>query len=108
MRNALPVRGPLKFESGIINLDDKDGPGTHWVAYKKHINTITYFDSFGDLRPPVDLLEYFGGVGSVEYNHERYQDYDTFECGHLCLKFLTNQLNSPHKYKLFKLTTLQN
>ena len=35
MRNALPKRGPLKRESAIVNLDNKEGPGTHWVAYKK-------------------------------------------------------------------------
>lgn len=103
MRNGLPAQGPHKFESGIVNLDDREGPGTHWVAYKKHNYDINYFDSFGDLRPPTDLLEYFGNVGSVKYNHERYQDYNTFECGHLCLKFLSNQLDQTQKYKLFKL-----
>lgn len=87
----MPKNGPRKNESAIINLDDKDGPGTHWVAYKKRGNKIDYFDSFGNLQPPSDLIKYLG-VGSVEYNHERYQDYDTFECGHLCLKFLSGEL----------------
>ena len=32
MRNALPIIGPRKFESAIVNLDNKDGRGTHWVA----------------------------------------------------------------------------
>ncbi|XP_034944924.1 uncharacterized protein [Chelonus insularis] len=31
----LPKSSPWKNESAIINLDDKTGPGTHWVAYKK-------------------------------------------------------------------------
>lgn len=91
MRNEMPENGPRKNESAIINLDDKDGPGTHWVAYKKRDNNIDYFDSFGNLQPPSDLIKYLG-VGSVKYNHERYQDYDTFECGHLCLKFLSGEL----------------
>jgi hypothetical protein len=32
MRNGLPKRIKSK-ETGIINLDDKNGPGTHWTAY---------------------------------------------------------------------------
>lgn len=91
MRDDLPNSGPRKRESAIINLDSKNGAGTHWVAYKKNGNDVTYFDSFGDLQPPRDLMEYLG-VGSVKYNNKRYQEYDTVICGHLCLKFLTEQL----------------
>lgn len=91
MRNALPKHGPRKYESAIVNLDDADGPGTHWVAYKKRNNEVMYFDSFGNLQPPLELVNYLG-VGSVKYNYERYQNYNTVECGHLCLKFLKNQL----------------
>lgn len=91
MRNNLPKSGPWKNESSIINLDDKNGPGTHWVAYMKRNNEVKYFDSFGDLPPPPDLMEYLD-VGRVKYNYERYQDYNTVICGHLCLKFLNKQL----------------
>ena len=91
MRNDLPINGPKYRESAIVNLDDQSGPGTHWVAYRKNGNNIVYFDSFGDLQPPIDLMLYFG-VDNVKYNHERYQDFDTFVCGHLCLKFLSNKL----------------
>lgn len=101
MRNALPKNGPFKNESAIINLDDNDGSGTHWVAYKKTNNEVIYFDSFGDLQPPMELTGYVG-VGSVNYNYNQYQDYDTVECGHLCLKFLCNQLNRKNKYSLYK------
>ena len=87
MRNALPASGPHFYESAIVNLDDASGPGTHWVAYRKRGKNVVYFDSFGDLRPPLDLILYLG-VDEVKYNHERYQDFDTYNCGHLCLKFL--------------------
>ena len=90
MRNALPKNGPRKNESAIVNLDDKDGPGTHWVAYKKNRNNVIYFDSFGNLRSPEDFVKYLG-VNKIKYNHERFQDYDTFICGHLCLKFLNQK-----------------
>lgn len=94
MRNALPKSGPRYRESGIVNLDDKSGPGTHWVAYRKRGKDVVYFDSFGDLQPPLDLMLYLG-VREVKYNHERYQDFDTYICGHLCLKFLSGQLDRP-------------
>lgn len=92
MRNALPEDGPRKYESAIVNLDDKDGPGTHWVAYAKKNKKVMYFDSFGDLQPPSDLIKYLGVGSIVNYNYQKYQDYDTVVCGHLCLKFLNGEL----------------
>jgi len=52
MRNALPISGARRNESGIVNLDDARGPGTHWIAYAKRHNYVIYFDSFGNLRSP--------------------------------------------------------
>lgn len=50
MRTNLPKRC-RKHECGIINLDNEEGPGTHWVGYyKKDNSTCYYFDSFGDLQ----------------------------------------------------------
>lgn len=96
MRDSLPLAGPHYNESAIVNLDDTRGPGTHWVAYRKRGSNVIYFDSFGDLQPPIELLLYLG-VDQVKYNHERYQDYNTFNCGHLCLKFLTGSLYKEMK-----------
>lgn len=101
MRNQLPKGGPWLRECAIVNLDEDMGSGTHWVAYKKTNNRVHYFDSFGDLQPPAELLQYFG-VSSVNYNYKRYQTYDTFECGHLCLKFLCRQLARRERFSLYK------
>ena len=90
MRNNLPKNGPYKKESAIINLDDKHSIGTHWVCYNKIINKINYFDSFGNLKPPQELVQYFGSGSKIYYNHERFQRFNTFNCGHLCLNFLYN------------------
>lgn len=92
MRNSLPENGSFINEAGVVNLDDKDGMGTHWVAYRKNGSNVIYFDSFGNLRPPKELVQYLK-VKNIQYNYDRYQDFDTFVCGHLCLKFLCNQLN---------------
>lgn len=92
MRDNLPISGPRYNESAVVNLDDVDGPGTHWVAYDKRGGVITYFDSFGDLRPPSELILYFKRgrhpAKKILYNYERQQQFNTVWCGHLCLKFL--------------------
>ena len=89
MRNALPTSGARRNESGIVNLDDATGPGTHWVAYAKRNNRVVYFDSFGNLRPPKELVRYFeNGATTIEYNRTSYQTYDQNFCGQMCLRFL--------------------
>lgn len=101
MRDTLPANGPHEMETGIVNLDENAGSGTHWVAYKKTGRKVMYFDSFGDLPPPSELMRYFN-VGSVNYNYKRYQEFGTIVCGHLCLKFLCKQLTRRNNYKLYK------
>ena len=58
MKNKLPIQGPHETESAIVNLDNSNGPGTHWVAYGKTKRNVVYFDSFGDLPPPIELIHY--------------------------------------------------
>lgn len=93
MRDTLPPK-PLQYESGILNLDTSSGEGSHWIAYVKHGKKVKYFDSIGQLRPPLELIKYFKRDGSVEitYNTDRYQK-STYNCGHLCLGFLYSNTN---------------
>lgn len=83
MRDSLPKRPKLR-ENGILNLDTTSG--THWVAYHKNKQHKEYFDSFGNLQPPLELVKYLGS--DIEYNYKQHQKYNSFNCGHLCLKFL--------------------
>jgi len=85
-RDRLPSLTKFK-ESAIVNLDTENGEGTHWVAYKKIGKKVNYFDSFGNLSPPLELQRYFNGC-TVEYNYSRHQKYNTSNCGQMCLKFL--------------------
>lgn len=61
MRDSLPHSVHVN-ECAIINLDSISGPGTHWVCYKKLGSLVEYFDSFGNLRPPIELIKYWGDV----------------------------------------------
>lgn len=87
MRDNLPEKCNNN-ECGIVNLDTSEGAGTHWVAYSKKHKDIFYFDSFGDLPPPKELITYFGSDALIYYNYLSYQEYDTVICGQLCLTFL--------------------
>ena len=91
MRNQLPPGGPNVRETAIVNLDDRNGNGTHWVAYRKINDEVEYFNSFGDLIPPKDLLSYWN-VANIKYNYHRYQDFNSVNCGHLCLQFLAGAI----------------
>ena len=92
MKDALPSK-IWKNETGIVNLDNSDGPGTHWVCYKKLKNKVYYFDSLGNLPPPQELLGYFSKAESVFYNFNRQQMPNTNICGHLCLEFLATSVS---------------
>ena len=91
MRDTIPAR-VRPNECGIANLDENRGEGTHWVAYAKRGSHVQYFDSFGNLRPPAELIDYFGrGTTTtimIKYNHDRFQSFDQTNCGRLCVQFL--------------------
>lgn len=88
MRDTLPSK-PKKIECAILNLDSVKNPGTHWVAYVKHNHYTEYFDSFGNLKPPLELIKYLQNL-PIYYNYVQHQMFGTTNCGHLCLKFLRN------------------
>lgn len=101
MRNTLPKTGPHINESAVINLDDAEGEGTHWVAYKKRKSVVHYYDSFGNLQPPKEFVDYIcagsNGTKQIYYNYAREQQFNTVWCGHLCLRFLRRSKHTPHR-----------
>lgn len=92
MKDQLP-KFIWENETGIVNLDNSTGPGTHWVCYKKLRKLVYYFDSFGNLPPPKELYTYFGKTDNILYNNDALQTYDSVVCGHLCLEFLATSVS---------------
>lgn len=95
MRDGLPnvIRS---HECAVINLDNTHGVGTHWVCYRKSDTNVFYYDSYGNLRPPLELMQYFNSGETdvkVQYNYERQQAFDSVLCGHLCLRFLCTPIS---------------
>ena len=92
-RDGLPSK--IKKECGIINLDDKQGPGTHWVCYRNINSVVEYFDPFG-LIMPNEALKYFntsrrkGSTSGkrVIYSIDEIQNRNSVLCGNWCLYYL--------------------
>ena len=85
---------PFQNESGIINLDNTVGEGTHWVAYCKKGSIVNYYDSFGNLPPPIEFMQYMKSVEKILYNRKQEQTYNSTECGLLSLRFLIGDICS--------------
>lgn len=88
MRDKLLRKKKRKRECWILNHGSSNTDGTHWTALAKINNTAFYFDSFGKLPPPFEVIEYLGSDIHLFYNSKKYQKYGTVICGHLCLRFL--------------------
>ena len=92
-RDGLPKK--IRKECGIINLDDIQGPGTHWVCYRNLApatrnknGVVEYFDPFG-LIMPNEALEYFRTSGKcIVYSMDEIQNRSTVLCGYWCLYYL--------------------
>lgn len=90
MRDSLMTRRskPKKFECFVLNMGAESTRGTHWVGVIKFGNVAYYYDSFGKLAPPIELIQYLSPKVQIFYNTKRDQAYNTSVCGHLCVKFL--------------------
>ena len=90
-RNALPDK-LYKKECGIINLDDIEGEGTHWVCYRNlEKNLIEYFDPFG-LIMPYEIRDYLLTSGKkIIYSQDEIQNRETVLCGYWCLYYLNER-----------------
>lgn len=90
MRDTLSKHNkPKSQECWIINHGSSHTDGTHWTALAKNRNIAFYFDSFGKLPPPLEIIDYLSKTKvHLYYNAKNYQKYGSVICGHLCLKFL--------------------
>ena len=87
----------------IINLDDTEGLGTHWVAVKVIADYVNYFDRFG-LQPSQELVSLCYTFNMLyKYESNQFQDLSSVLCGYYCLYFLkefggSNYFNVVEKF----------
>ena len=81
-RDNIPT---LKDKFYIINLDDQQGPGTHWVIVFNVGESCIYFDSFG-VSPAEEILHKMRqSKKSVVGNIYRIQGLSSSNCGFYCI-----------------------
>ena len=90
---------PNKIKKGayIINLDEYENTGTHWIALFVKTNEVIYFDSFGIEHIPKEINKFIGNEQSssakarnkkIKANIFRIQAYDSIMCGYFCIEFI--------------------
>ena len=84
LRNNFPK---IKDGAYVINLDNKNSKGTHWVSLFIDINLPVYFDYFGIEYTLPEVLSKTRGK-SITHNLFRIQDPESIMFGYYCIAFL--------------------
>ena len=95
--------GPGKNnKSTIINLQDSDKNGSHWVSYKKIGNKIFYFDSYAVAFIPNIIKNQYPNHKFI-CNIYRIQSIDSNQCGRFCILFVRGNIKNENEYNNFLL-----
>ena len=73
--------------TNIINLDEFESIGTHWIALYVNAKNETYFDSFGVEHVPKEIRKFIESK-NIMTNIYRIQAYDSIMCGYFCIGFI--------------------
>ena len=73
-------KSKIKDGAYIINLDEYESIGTHWIALYVNAKNKTYFDSFGVEHIPKVIRKFIGNKNIVT-SICRIQAYDSIMCG---------------------------
>ena len=82
----------------IINTDNINQSGEHWVALIFTINKAFFFDSYGVGVLENNILKYIEqGYSSYIHSVKEIQAVNSEKCGHFCIGFIT-KVNSVKTY----------
>ena len=99
-RNNLPNK--IKKGAYVINLDEYENTGTHWVSLFVKPKYTVYFDSFGIEHIPKKNNKFIGN-NEIKINIFRIQAYNSFMCGYFYIEFINYMLKGK---KLLDYTNL--
>ena len=94
----------------VINLDEYENTGTHWISLFIKTNEVIYFDSFGIEHIPKEINKFIcskelrakalgsavGNNKKVKANIFRIQTYDSIMCGYFYIEFINYMLKVKH------------
>ena len=89
-------------QSTIINFQNSDKSGSHWVSYKKIGNKIFYFDSYGVTFIP-DVIKNQYQSHKFICNTYRVQSLNSVQCARyyiLCVKYVIKNENDYNNFLL--------
>ena len=96
-RNNLPNK--IKKGAYVINVDEYENTGTHWVALFVKPKYTVYFDSFGIEHIPKEIKKFIRSkeLGSavnndIKSNIFRIQAYHSIMYGYFCIEFINYML----------------
>ena len=96
-RNNLPNK--IKKGTYVINLDEYENTGTHWVALFVKPKYTAYFDSFGIKHISKEINKFIhndmtksSAIARIKSNIFRTQAYDSIMCGYFCIEFINYML----------------
>lgn len=95
-------RKPTKHEYFVLNLQNSNQGGSHWVALINRPDSeyIEYYDSFG-LPPTEEVLTYMKRSGKkVIYNSNQIQDMKSNACGYFSAHFIRERSKGINPYDL--------
>ena len=87
-RNNLPNK--IKKGAYVINLDEYENTGTHWVSLFVKPKYTVYFDSFGIEHIPKEINKFINN--DIKSNIFRIQAYDSVMCRYFCIEFINYML----------------
>ena len=84
---------PNKIKKGayVINLDEYENTGTHWISLFVKANKVIYFDSFGVEHIPKEINKFIGNK-KIRASIFRIQAYDSIMCGYFRIEFINYML----------------
>ena len=87
-RNNLPNK--IKKGADVINLDEYENTGTHWVSLFVKPKYTVYFDSFGIEHISKEINKFINN--DIKSNIFRIQANDSIMCGYICIEFINYML----------------
>ena len=96
-RNNLPNK--IKRGAYVINLDEYENTGPHWVSLFVKTNKVIYFDSFGVEHIPKEINKFIrndttksSSLELIKSNIFRIQACNSIMCGYFCIEFINYML----------------